>query len=171
MPLNPKRLRQLCSLTALTLLASCTTLPPPTAMNSLSLSGADISKIADEMVTDILSSSSLLRAGSTPRIILDKQYLKNSGYQVIDKGIIINKLRAGLLRRTEGRLSFVCTGMASDYILSGSIQSVAAANPSTGTMLRYHQFSFEIMEINSGSIIWSGMYETERKAVENEIYR
>ena len=172
--MNVVKIRLWLSSTAcVVLLSSCSTLPPPApaGSDSLSLTGSDIGLISDEMVTSMLASSALQRAGSTPRIILDKSYLRNNGYQAINKAIIINKLRAGLIQRAEGRFAFVSAGMAADYILSGTIEAIASANPSTGSMLRYHQFSFEILDIKSGNPVWSGLYETERKAVEDEIYR
>jgi hypothetical protein len=58
-----------------------------------------------------------------------------------------------------------------DFRLGGRIVSVDSAQPRTGMIQRYNQITFEMIDLESGIIVWSGQYEFERAAADDVIYR
>ena len=58
-----------------------------------------------------------------------------------------------------------------DYRLGGRISSVDSRNPSNGMVQRYNQIVFEMVDLERGTIVWSGIYEFARAAQDDIVYR
>jgi hypothetical protein len=58
-----------------------------------------------------------------------------------------------------------------DYRLSGRISSLDSRNVKSGMVQRYTQISFEMTDVESGEIVWTGMYELTRAAADDVVYR
>ena len=58
-----------------------------------------------------------------------------------------------------------------DYRLAGRITSLDAADRSDGTQSRYSQISFEMVDMELGTIIWSGLYEMRKAGRDDVVYR
>ena len=86
-------------------------------------------------------------------MIEQERELKRSG--TVDSGT------TGLTRAQAG----------ADYRLSGKINSLDSRNVKTGMVQRYTQISFEMTDLESGEIVWSGIYEFSRAAADDVIYR
>jgi len=142
--------------------------PPPDFDQDLGFGPEEIQKMTDQMVADILTR---VNEATPPRIIIDTRYLRNDGHQPVDKGLIVQRLRTGLMNAANGRLIFVTSDAPADYILSGAIKAMSSANPSTGVFRRFHQFSFQILDMNTRELKWSGIYEVNLSAKEDTIYR
>ena len=85
-------------------------------------------------------------------MIEQERELKRSG--TVDSGT------TGLTRAQAG----------ADYRLSGKINSLDSRNVKTGMVQRYTQISFEMTDLESGEIVWSGIYEFSRAAADDVIY-
>ena len=159
----------------------------------------DIVSMGDQMARDILASPALAGRTTPPRIILDAAYLKNESSSLFNKSLITDNLRVGLLRAAQGRIVFVGreyvdmvekerllkregvttpgTGRSSsatagaDYRLGGRIASLDQVDPRTGTNARFHQITFELVDLETSVIVWSNMYMFKKAAQDDIIYR
>jgi hypothetical protein len=61
--------------------------------------------------------------------------------------------------------------LGADYRLSGVISTLDSRSAKTGIMQRYNQISFEMIDLESGQIVWSGLYEFARSAADDVVYR
>jgi penicillin-binding protein activator len=163
------------------------------------IEGHDIVSMTDQMMRDMLGNAVLAGRAKSPRVVIDSQYFRNEGSQAINRDLITNRLRVNLNRASQGRLTFVTranlnmvagerdfkregatdvgtTGMlkammGADYRLTGAISTLDSRNPKTGMMQRYNQIGFEMVDLESGEIVWSGLYEFVRAAADDVVYR
>lgn len=159
----------------------------------------DIAAMTDKMMRDMLANPMLAGRMPPPRIIVDSEYFTNESSTRVDKNLITNRLRVDLTRAANGRMIFVARNRSNmvakerelkrdgqvdggtirttraqagaDYRLAGSINSLDALDPSTGTMQRYQQITFEMIDLELGTIVWSGIYEFEKTGQNDIIYR
>jgi PBP1b-binding outer membrane lipoprotein LpoB len=163
------------------------------------IEGHDIVAMTDQMMRDMLASAALAGRAKAPRVVVDSQYFKNAGSQAINRDLITDRLRINLNRAAQGRLSFLArnniamveqerdlkrqgitdvgtTGLTravagADFRLTGEISTLDSRNPRSGLVQRYNQISFEMIDLESGEIAWSGLYEFERAAADDVVYR
>lgn len=173
------------------------TISPTTA--GVGVESQDVVSMTDRMARDILATPSIAGRATPPRIILDSAYFINDSSSRINKNTITNRLRVELGRASQGRLVFVArqyndmiekerenkrTGQTDggsirstkaqagvDFRLAGSINSLDAASRNTGAVSRYHQITFELVDMEYGTVVWSGMYEFKKEAQDDILYR
>lgn len=167
--------------------------------SGIGIESGDIVAVTDKMISEILNIPIFLEAKFPPKIVVDAAYFKNEGTGRIDKNMITDRIRAGLNQSAKGRLSFINrdnldmllqelklkqSGVvksdsqgdfesqiaAVDYRLGGRLNTRDIVTNS-GELSRYHQIVFEIFEIKTGSIIWTGIYEFKKKSQDDVIYR
>ena len=159
----------------------------------------DIVSMTDEIMRDMLTNRKLAAADTTPRVILDSRFFKNQSSQRINKELIVSRLRIGLQNASKGRMLFVgrefaemieqeralkrdgkvdvgTTGMTkatagADYRLAGSINTLDARNAQSGLVERYNQIVFEMIDLEYGTVIWSGLYEFKKIGQDGVMYR
>ncbi|MBK1695709.1 CsgG/HfaB family protein [Rhodovibrio salinarum] len=170
------------------------------AVSGVGIESQDIISMTDQMMRDMLTNPQLTDDdGTPPRVIIDDAYFENRSSQRIDKQLVVNRLRVGLSRAANGRMVFVgrqyadavekerelkrdgvvdsaTTGLTqatagADYRLVGTINSLDARDRSTGTAQRYSQITFEMLDLEYGTIVWSGIYEFSKAAQDDVIYR
>ncbi|MBX9633968.1 MAG: penicillin-binding protein activator LpoB, partial [Magnetospirillum sp.] len=116
-----------------------------------------------------------------------------------NRNTITDRLRVGLQRASQGRMQFVGRHYANmvqsernlkrqgvvdkgknptaqaqkggDYRLGGRITSLDARDAKSGMTQRYTQIIFEMADLESGEIVWSGIYEFSKAATDDVIYR
>ena len=79
-------------------------------------------------------------------------------------------------RKRSGATDQGSTGMTramleADYRLSGRIESLDSRNVQTGMVQRHMQIAFELTDLKTGALIWTGIYEFSRAATDDVIYR
>lgn len=154
--------------------------------------------MTDKMMRDILSVPQIAARSTPPLVIVDDEYFKNESSSRLNKKLITNRLRVGLNRVSQGRMYFVGREHAkmvekermlkregvvtsgtlgttpatagADFRLTGTIASLDSV-AQTGTISRYHQIIFELVDLESGILVWSGMYEFRKSAQDDIIYR
>ena len=170
------------------------------AVSGVGIESQDIISMTDQMMRDMLTNPQLTSDGGTPpRVIIDGAFFENRSSQRIDKQLVVNRLRIGLSRAANGRMVFVGRQYAdaveqerqlkrdgvvdsataglteatagADYRLVGTINSLDARDRSTGTAQRYSQITFEMLDLEYGTIVWSGIYEFSKAAQDDVIYR
>ena len=168
-------------------------------VSGVGVEGQDILAMTDQMMRDMLAEQIFANTGKRPRVIIDSEYFVNESSQAINKNIITQRLMVNLNRAAKQRMQFVnrqntamvererqlkrggatdvgTTGltkgqMGADYRLSGKINSLDSRNVKTGMVQRYTQISFEMTDLETAEIVWSGIYEFSRAAADDVIYR
>ena len=168
-------------------------------VGGVGIEGQDIIAMTDRMMRDMLQSPVLANAVRPPQVIVDSEYFYNESAQRLNKNAIVDRLRVGLTNAAGGRMVFVArhnadmverernlkrsgkvdvatTGLTraaagGDYRLSGRVSSVDAVNVRSGVAQRYNQIVFEMVDLERGTIVWSGMYEFTRAAADDVVYR
>lgn len=172
---------------------------PSATVAGVGVESQDVVSMTDKMVRDILSNPQVSGRGVAPRVVIDSEYFSNESSSRINKNAITDRLRIELNRASNGRLVFVALhygdmidkererkrdGLADrgtlrttkataggDFRLGGRITSLDAASTSSGNVSRYHQIIFEMMDLELGTIVWSGIYEFKKEARDDILYR
>jgi PBP1b-binding outer membrane lipoprotein LpoB len=169
-------------------------------VSGVGLEGHDIVSMSDLMMRDILAQPRFAPGpdGKRPRIALDSAYFINDSAQPMDRQLIVDRLRINLNRAAQARIHFISAqagmvererqlkrsgatdagtlGLArarlgADYRLTGRIGSLDSRSAATGMVQRYMQISFELVEVETGELVWSGIYEFQRAAADDVVYR
>lgn len=163
------------------------------------IEGHDVVSMTDQMLRDILSTPVLAGRAVAPQVIVDGEFFVNDSSQRINKRLITDRLRVELNRAAQGRMTFVgrefsamvaaerelkregvvdvaTTGLTqaqagADFRLGGRISSLDSRDPRTGMTQRYMQIVFEMVDLERGVLVWSGMYEFGRAAADDVVYR
>lgn len=201
-----------CAGFAVLALSACTTVPnsngqqakvlDPTvkgAVTSTGIESQDITGMTDMMLRDLMATPQLVRQDTPPRVVMDASRFVNESTQVINKNLIVDRLRVGLNRAARGRVMFLSrenleavkaardakregltdvgtTGLTKavageDYVLTGRIASADARSNKSGMQQRYMQITFELLDMESGAIAWSNQYEFSKAAADDVVYR
>lgn len=159
----------------------------------------DIVSVTDKMVRDMMSSGSLLNRSTAPRVIIDSEYFVNESSSTINKNMLTDRLRISLNRASKGRMVFVgrhYTDMVSkerelkrsgtvdagtirqtqatagaDFRLGGRISSLDAMSTNSQMKSRFTQITFEMIDLEYGTIIWSDIYEFKKSSQDDVVYR
>jgi hypothetical protein len=159
----------------------------------------DVLSMTDRMVRDILATPQIAGRSTPARVIIDAEYFTNDSSNRINKNVITDRLRVELNRAAGGRIVFVArhygnmvareremkregavdagtiratrAQAGADFRLGGRISSLDAQSTRTGTVSRFHQITFELVDLEQGSIPWSGIYEFRKEAQDDIVYR
>ncbi|RAU21525.1 penicillin-binding protein activator LpoB [Paramagnetospirillum kuznetsovii] len=168
-------------------------------VKGVGIESQDVIAMTDQMLRDMLSQPRLANAAMPPNVIIDSEYFHNESSSRLNKNSITDRLRVGLNRAAAGRMQFVGRHYADmvakerdlkrqgtvdkatlpaagaqkggDYRLGGRITSLDSRDPKTGMMQRYNQIIFEMVDLETSEIVWSGIYEFAKAAQDDIIYR
>ena len=168
-------------------------------VSGIGIEGQDVIAMADQMMRDMLTSPRLATAAVPPRVIIDAEHFTNESSQRINKNLIADRLRVGLARAAAGRMQFVgreyadvvdrerqlkrdgildvaTTGLTraqagSDYRLVGRIATLDSRDGRSGLLQRYTQITFEMIDLESGVLVWTNIYEFTKAAADSVVYR
>ncbi|MBU1214294.1 MAG: penicillin-binding protein activator LpoB [Gammaproteobacteria bacterium] len=159
----------------------------------------DVTAVTDVMVKDILATPEVVKRSQAARVILDAAYFENESSQRINKNLLVDRLRINLQRAAQGKLLFVSRESAdmvaqerdmkrqgvtdsgtlkqanatagADYRLIGRINSLDARSAQSGTVERYTQITFELIDLETSLSVWSNLYEFKKGGQDDAIYR
>lgn len=171
----------------------------PGPVQGVGMESQDIVSMADRMVRDLLQHSALVDRSTPPRIIIDSEYFRNEGSTRVNRNLITDRLRVDLNRAAEGRLIFVGREFVdmveheralkregvtdggtirsteatagADFRLAGRIATRDSIDSSSGTTQRWTQITFEMIDLEDGTIMWSNLYDYARSSQDDIIYR
>jgi PBP1b-binding outer membrane lipoprotein LpoB len=171
----------------------------PGMVTGVGVESQDIVSMTDAMVRDLLANPTIAGRTTPPRVIVDAEYFRNEGASRLNKNSIVDRLRVELNRAGNGRLIFIgrhYTDMVEaertvkragvvdagttrqtqaaaggDYRFGGRITTLDAVAAKSGLVSRYHQITFEMVYLETGEIVWSGIYEFRKTAQDDVIYR
>ena len=163
------------------------------------IEGQDVVSIADKMVRDMLANPQLGGRQLPPQVIIDGEFFTNESTQRINKNIVTDRLRVALNRASQGRMIFVSRqasamvqqerdlkregytdqgtlgltrGQAGgDFRLQGNISSLDSRNNRTGVTQRFTQLTFEMVDLERATIVWSNSYDIARASADDVVYR
>lgn len=169
------------------------------SVGGVGIESQDVVAMTDKMMRDMLANPILTGRSTPARIIVDSEYLRNESSSVINTNLLTDRLRIELNRAANGRMVFVGRHFAdmvqkerdlkrdgavdggtirqtaaqagADFRLGGRVSSLDAIDRDTGTRSRYSQVSFEMVDLELGTIVWSGLYEMRKAARDNVVYR
>ncbi len=159
----------------------------------------DVTAVTDAMVKDILATPEVVKRSQAARVILDAAYFENESSQRINKNLLVDRLRINLQRAAQGKLQFVSRESAdmvaqerdmkrqgttdagtlkqakatagADYRLIGRINSLDARSAQSGSVERYTQITFELIDLETSLSIWSNLYEFKKGGQDDAVYR
>lgn len=168
-------------------------------VQGVGIESQDIVSMTDRMMRDLLANPTVSNRSTPARIIIDSEYMMNESTSRINKNQITDRLRVELNRAANGRMVFVgrqYSGMieserelkregkvdagtirttkataGADFRLAGRISSLDSIEGGTGSASRYHQVVFEMVDLEYGTIVWSGLYEFKKSAQDDILYR
>jgi hypothetical protein len=171
----------------------------PGPVQGVGIEGHDIVVMAGQMVHDMLADPRLAGQDASPRVILDADYFFNESAQRINTNIIVDNLRVNLQKEAGGRIRFVSresydmvagerdmkrdgkldpgtltpakAQMGGDFRLRGRLTSTEQIQPSRGLIQRYNQVTFEMINLETSEIVWTGLYNVARAGADDVIYR
>ncbi|HEX8444602.1 MAG TPA: penicillin-binding protein activator LpoB [Allosphingosinicella sp.] len=169
------------------------------AVRGVGTESQDIVSMSDQMMRDLLTVPQLMNASTPPRVIIDPQFFRNESSEIIDKALITDRLRVLLVRAAGGRMRFIgreyadatqmerdlkdqgivdvgTTGRTramagADFRLVGRIGTRDAVNPASGVKERYSMYTFELLDLEYGELVWSNLYEFKKATQDNVVYR
>jgi hypothetical protein len=169
------------------------------AVRGVGTESQDIVSMSDQMMRDMLTIPKLMNAAVPPRVIIDSRYFRNESSEMIDKALITDRIRVGLSRASQGRIKFLgreyidateterelkdtgrvdvgttgrtAASAGADYRLVGRIGTRDAIDPRTGMHERYSVYTFELLDLEYGDLIWSNLYEFKKATADNVVYR
>lgn len=159
----------------------------------------DLVQMTKVMVTEMLANPVIMNSPRPPRVVMDAEYFYNESSSRIDKRMITDRLRAELNKVAAGRIMFIARNYGdmvdseragkrsgevdsgtlsmtkakagADYRLGGRISTIDAIAPESGAQSRYHQILFELVDLETGLIPWSGFYDFKKSAQHDVIYQ
>lgn len=168
-------------------------------VSGVGIESQDVSSMTDQMMRDMLTSPILAGRTTPPRIIIDAQYFTNESTSRINTNLITDRLRLNLNRAAAGKMVFVgrehaqmveserqlkrdgvvdsgtirttAATFGADFRLVGRITSLDAVDTRTGEVSRSHLIGFEMIDLESGAIVWGAPYEFKKTAQDNVLYR
>jgi hypothetical protein len=168
-------------------------------VTGVGIESQDIQAMTNQMARDIFASGFLNRFTTPPRVLIDEQEFRNEGSQIINRRMITQRLLVELNRAAQGRISFVgqryagmvakqrelkregttdvgTAGMTQgqagvDFFLGGAIMTLDSRDPRSGVVQRLNQIAFELVDAETGELAWTGMYEFQRAAADDVVYR
>lgn len=171
----------------------------PGDVRGVGVESQDIVSMSDQMMRDMLTIPQLMNAKTPPRVIIDSKAFRNESSEIIDKALITDRIRVYLNRAAQGRIRFIgreyadvvemerdlkdsgqvdvgTTGRTramagADYRLVGRIGTRDAVDPRTGMRSRYSMYTFELLDVEYGDLVWSNLYEFKKETADNVVYR
>ena len=167
-------------------------------IQGIGIEGQDIASMTDEMMRDMLTTSALVNRVVPARIVIDDNKFVNESSSRLNKRLITERLKVLLNRNAQGRLIFVGrqytdvieseramkrSGVVDGgtirttqatagggFLLGGTILSLDAVQSNSGMTSRMHTIIFEMVDLELGTVVWTGMYEFAKTAQDDVLY-
>ena len=155
----------------------------------------DIVAVADSMTRGLLGIDRIANATTAPRVALEP--VINETRFPINKDIFLTRMMTQLTAKSGGKVVFLARERmealkrerdlkragevtassdpnvqefkGADYFLTGKLQGLPTRT-SKGTS-DYVLYTFQLIDVRTGELVWAGDYETKRQALEDAVYR
>jgi penicillin-binding protein activator len=166
--------------------------------SGLGIESRELILMTNAMVDEMLADEELAKRTKAPRVIVDSELFTNRSHSRFDLNLITDRLRGELNRAAKGKMTFLAPHYADavnkaraakragetdsgtvgktdllpagDYQLGGSIKNISAVDNDSGIETHYWQITFEMVNLDSDVLVWTGMYEFKKAAQDDLIY-
>ncbi len=142
--------------------------PPRVIIDSEYFRNESSSRINKNIITDRLrvnlnraSNGRMLFVGRHYADMVEKERSLKRGADGADGAPVVDR---GTIKASRSTLG-------GDFRLGGRITTLDAVNTESGQASRTHQIIYEMVDLESGLIVWSGIYDFKKSARDNIIYR
>ena len=170
----------------------------PSQANTVETESNDVTTACESMVAKMLAHPLLARQDRAPHIIVDSEYFRNEGSSRLNKNMLTDLLRSELLKAANGRMIFVGReyeemvtkeraqkdagviapgttpsaprALGADYRLGGRITDLTNTDSVSGRIERYTQINFEMVDLETGQIVFSDTYKFKKGGKMDEVY-
>jgi penicillin-binding protein activator len=169
----------------------------PEQYQGVGIESQDIISMSNKMMRDMITNPLLVSNAQPRRVVVDSKYFRNESSNPINVNLLTDRLRTGLLRAANGRMIFLGrhfsdmvdherkiksqglvdggtnahapSPMGADYRLGGRITSLESYENKVDS--RFTQVVFEMVDLESGAIVWSGQYSFKKTAEPSIFHR
>jgi PBP1b-binding outer membrane lipoprotein LpoB len=142
--------------------------PPRVIIDSEYFRNESSSRINKNIITDRLrvnlnraSNGRMIFVGRHYADMVEKERSLKRGSEGTDGAPVVDRATIPASRSTLG----------GDFRLGGRITTLDAVDSGSGMASRTHQIIYEMVDLESGMIVWSGIYDFKKSARDNIIYR
>jgi len=142
--------------------------PPRVIIDSEYFRNESSSRINKNIITDRLRVN-LNRASNGRMLFVGRHYA-----DMVEKERALKRGKdgaAGAPVVDRGTIKAVRSTAGGDFRLGGRITTLDAVDTASGLASRTHQIIYEMVDLESGLIVWSGIYDFKKSARDNIIYR
>lgn len=168
------------------------------SVSGVGIESQDVVNSSDRILRSLMANPQLMNRTTPARIIIDSEYFTNESSNIVNKNLFTDRLRINLNRAANGRLIFIGrhysdmvakerqlkrdgivdagtirqtkTTAGADYRLGGRIASIDALRADQLSE-RYTQVSFELVDLEYSTIVWSDIVEFKKAAQNDVVYR
>ena len=132
-----------------------------------------VGAMADQMVGEVLAQPAF-STRTPPRIMIDAGFFQDDGAMHVNRNLLADLLRVALNRAAQGRLLFIGRGFrattggshpaVAEYRLNGYLTTAGPADVSADRASAATRITFELIDLEYGSIVWSNRYDCSEVA-------
>ena len=166
-------------------------------LNTVDIESSDLQAACAEMIGKILACPVVAGRKEPPHIIMDAEYFKIDTSSRINKHMLVDLMRSKLVSAARGRLVFVTrefsdmvqkerqaqhkgivgpginpphnSPLGADYRLAGRITDLTLTN--VASVEKYTQITVELIDLETGQIVFSDTYSFKKKKNISVLYR
>lgn len=155
----------------------------------------DLVRVSDKIARGILSAPQIVNSTTPPVVVLDP--VINETRFPINKNIFLDRIQARLISQSAGKVQFMArermaalererdmkrTGQVTassdprvqefrgaDYFLTGKLSGLSTA--SRGAVSDYILYTFQLIDVRTGAIVWGGDDEIKKQGQADAVYR
>lgn len=155
----------------------------------------DLVRVSDKIARGILSAPQIASAQTPPVVILDP--VINETRFPVNKNIFLERIQAQLISQSAGKVQFMArermaalererdlkrTGAVTassdpraqefkgaDYFLTGKLSGLSTS--SRGAVSDYILYTFQLIDVRTGAIVWGGDDEIKKQGQADAVYR
>lgn len=168
-------------------------------VQGVGIESQDVVAMTDKMMRSLLSNPMVSNRPTPPRVLIDMEGFKNESTSVINLNMLAKRLQIELTRAANGRMVFVNRqnlaaiqkereikreGLVDggtirktqatagvDYQMFATITSQDAIDRQSQMRQRYHYISFEMVDMELGTLVWGDGFEMSKATQDNVLYR
>jgi PBP1b-binding outer membrane lipoprotein LpoB len=155
----------------------------------------DLVRVSDKIARGILGAPQIANAATPPVVVLDP--VINETRFPVNKNIFLERIQARLISQASGKVMFIArermaalererdmkrTGQVTsssdarvqefkgaDYFLTGKLSGLSTA--SRGSVSDYILYTFQLIDVRTGAIVWGGDDEIKKQGQADAVYR
>ena len=155
----------------------------------------DLVRVSDKIARGILSAPAIANAATPPVVVLEP--VLNETRFPINKNIFLDRIQMELISKASGKVTFMARERmaalereremkrrgqltstsdpnvqefkGADYFLTGKLSGLSSATG--GGISDYILYSFQLIDVRTGAIVWGGSDEIKKQAVADAVYR